>query len=211
MMRAFGFGDVTGVGFPGESAGVLPPVTQWSDSTLPTVAFGQGVSVTALQVASVYATIANDGVRIAPTLINGHVSPDGTVTPVAPPDQRRVVSSTVAAEVRGMLESVTSEQGTAPAARIPGYRVAGKTGTAMRSDGHGGYSGFVSSFVGFAPADDPQLVVSVVLDNPRTGHFGGQVAAPVFRDVMKFALQTLRIPPTGTAPKPYPLFPAKRR
>ncbi|MDQ1681044.1 MAG: hypothetical protein QOI42_1903 [Frankiaceae bacterium] len=211
MMRAFGFGDVTGVGFPGESAGVLPPVAQWSDSTLPTVAFGQGVSVTALQVASVYATIANDGVRIAPTLINGHVSPDGTVTPVAPPDQRRVVSSTVAAEVRGMLESVTSEQGTAPAARIPGYRVAGKTGTAMRSDGHGGYSGFVSSFVGFAPADDPQLVVSVVLDNPRTGHFGGQVAAPVFRDVMKFALQTLRIPPTGTAPKPYPLFPTKRR
>jgi cell division protein FtsI (penicillin-binding protein 3) len=211
MMRAFGFGDVTGIDFPGESAGVLPPVAQWSDSTLPTVAFGQGVSVTALQVASVYATIANDGVRIAPTLISGHVAPDGTVTPVAAPAQRRVVSSEVAAQVRRMLESVTSEQGTAPAARIPGYRVAGKTGTAMRSDGHGGYSGFVSSFVGFAPADDPQLIVSVVLDNPRTGHFGGVVAAPVFRDVMKFALQTLRIPPTGTVAQPYPLAVKPRR
>jgi cell division protein FtsI (penicillin-binding protein 3) len=210
-MRAFGFGETTGLGFPGESTGSIPDVAHWSNSTLPTVAFGQGVSVTALQVASVYATIANGGVRVTPTLINGHVAPDGTVTATPPPATRVVVSPEVAAEVRRMLESVTSDLGTAPAARIPGYRVAGKTGTAQRPDGHGGYSGFVSSFVGFAPADDPQLLVSVVLDDPKNGHFGGQVAAPVFREVMKFALQTRRIPPTGTTAQPYPLVAAVRR
>ncbi|MDQ1723804.1 MAG: hypothetical protein QOG52_832, partial [Frankiaceae bacterium] len=210
-MTAFGFGSKTGLGFPGESAGVLPTVANWSNSTLPTVAFGQGVSVTALQVASVYATIANGGIRVTPTLVSGHIGPDGTVTPVPAPATRAVVSPEVAAEMRRMLESVTSDLGTAPAARIPGYRVAGKTGTAERADGNGGYRGFVSSFVGFAPADDPQLLVSVVLDDPKSGHFGGAVAAPVFREIMKFALQTRRIPPTGTAPQPYPLVAAVRR
>ena len=211
MMRAFGFGETTGLDFPGESSGWLPAVSTWSDSTLPTVAFGQGVSVTALQVASVYATIANDGVRVTPTLISGHLAADGTVTPVPAPETRVVVTPEVAAQVRRMLESVTSDLGTAPAARIPGYRVAGKTGTALRPDGHGGYSGYVASFVGFAPADDPQLLVSVVLDDPKSGHFGGKVAAPVFREVMKFALQTRRIPPTGTKPEPYPLVAPGRR
>ncbi len=86
-----------------------------------------------------------------------------------------------------------------------------QTGTAMRPDGHGGYAGYVSSFVGFAPADDPQLLVSVVLDDPKNGHFGGQVAAPVFRQVMEFALQTQRIPPTGTTAEPYPLVAPARR
>ena len=210
-MTAFGFGSTTGLDFPGESAGVLPSVANWSNSTLPTVAFGQGVSVTALQVASVYATIANGGVRVTPTLVSGHIAADGTVTPIAAPASRAVVSPEVAAQVRRMLESVTSDLGTAPEARIPGYRVAGKTGTAERANGRGGYQGFVSSFVGFAPADDPQLLVSVVLDDPQRGHFGGKVAAPVFREIMKFALQTRRIPPTGTAPQPYPLEATARR
>jgi len=209
-MRAFGFGEKTGLAFPGESSGSLPDVAHWSNSTLPTVAFGQGVSVTALQVASVYATIANGGVRVTPTLISGHIAADGTVTPMPAPETRTVVTPEVAAQVRRMLESVTSDLGTAPEARIPGYRVAGKTGTAQRPNGHGGYSGFVASFVGFAPADDPQLLVSVVLDDPKNGHFGGKIAAPVFREVMKFALQTRRIPPTGTKAQPYPLVAAVR-
>ncbi len=210
-MRAFGFGEKTGLGFPGESAGSLPDVAHWSNSSLPTVAFGQGVSVTALQVASVYATIANGGVRVTPMLVSGRIAPDGTVTPTPAPDTRTVVSPTVAAQVRRMLESVTSDLGTAPEARIPGYRVAGKTGTAQRPNGRGGYTGFVASFVGFAPADDPQLLVSVVLDDPKNGHFGGKVAAPVFREIMKFALQTRRIPPTGTKAQPYPLVAALPR
>ena len=199
-LRNFGFGATTGIGLPGESAGILPPVDKWWATTLPTVAFGQGVSVTALQVASVYSTIANNGVRMEPTIIDGTTDPAGHFTARPLPKPVQVVSPQTAQEVRDMLEAVTSDQGTAPAARIAGYRVAGKTGTANRADGHGGYSGYTSSFVGFAPADDPQLVVEVVLQKPVNGHFGGEVAAPVFHDVMAFALQSLRIPPTGTTP-----------
>ena len=204
-MRAFGFGAKTGLGFPGESAGRLDAVKDWTNSSLPTIAFGQGMSANALQVASVYATIANDGVRVTPTLVRSHIAPDGRVTPAKQPERHKVVSEETAAQVRRMLESVTSNEGTAPAARIAGYRVAGKTGTAERPDGRGGYHGYVSSFVGFAPADNPSLLVSVVLDDPKTSYFGGVVAAPVFRDVMQFALQTRRVPPTGTIPQPYPL------
>ena len=104
--------------------------------------------------------------------------------------------------LRDMMESVISEQGTAPEAAIPGYRIAGKTGTADRPNGHGGYSGYTATFVGMAPADKPKVVCEVVLQNPRRGHFGGQVAAPVFKTVMSFALRTLGIAPTFTkAPK----------
>jgi cell division protein FtsI (penicillin-binding protein 3) len=198
-LRAYGFGSVTGTGLPGEQNGILPPVAQWSRTTMPTVAFGQGIGVTALQVASVYATIANGGVRVAPNILAATVDKDGHRSPAAAPATRRVISAKVAHELSDMLESVTSNEGTAPAARIPGYRIAGKTGTAQRAvNGH--YSGYTATFVGFAPADKPQLLVEVVLQNPRKGHFGGAVAAPVFHDVMAFALQTLGIPPTGTRP-----------
>ena len=200
MLRSFGFGEKTGIGLPGESAGILPPPDKWWATTLPTVAFGQGVSVTALQVASVYATIANDGVRVPPTLVAGTTDAAGHFTAAAHPKAKRVVSPKTARQIRDMLEAVTSDQGTAPAARIAGYRVAGKTGTANRPNGHGGYSGYTASFVGFAPADQPQLVVEVVLQKPVNGHFGGEVAAPVFHDVMSFALQARHIAPTGTTP-----------
>jgi cell division protein FtsI (penicillin-binding protein 3) len=199
-LRAYGFGATTGVGLPGEGSGLLPQLDNWTDTTLPTVAFGQGVGVTALQVASVYATIANGGVRVTPNLVAGRTAPDGTFHAAPPPGERRVISARVAHQLRDMLEAVTSNEGTAPEARIPGYRIAGKTGTAQRPNGQGGYSGYTSSFVGFGPADRPQLLVEVVLQNPRNGHFGGLVAAPVFHDVMSFALQTLKIPPTGTKP-----------
>jgi cell division protein FtsI (penicillin-binding protein 3) len=199
-LRAYGFGQPTGVGLPGDGTGLLPRLSNWTASTLPTASFGQGVGVTALQVASVYATIANGGVRVTPNLIAGTVDENGTLKPAAAPEKHRVINAGVAKQVRDMLEAVTTNDGTAPLARIPGYRIAGKTGTAQRPNSHGGYSGYTASFVGFAPADAPKLLVEVVLQNPRTGHFGGLVAAPVFHDVMSFALQTLKIPPTGTRP-----------
>ena len=199
-LRAYGFGSPTGVGLPGDGTGLLPPLSQWTASTLPTVSFGQGVGVTAIQVASVYATVANGGVRVTPQLVAGTIDPSGHRHPSAAPERHRVIGARVAAQLRDMLEAVTTTEGTAPLARISGYRIAGKTGTANRPNKEGGYSGYTSSFVGFGPADKPQLLVEVVLQNPRSGHFGGLVAAPVFHQVMSFALQTLKIPPTGTRP-----------
>jgi cell division protein FtsI (penicillin-binding protein 3) len=200
-LRAYGFGARTDVGLPGDATGILPRLRDWSASTLPTAAFGQGISVTALQVASVYATIANGGVRVTPTVVSGTVGPDGTVTPRPAPESHRVITARTARQVSDMLEAVTSDEGTAPLARIQGYRIAGKTGTAQRPGPHGYQTGqYTASFVGYAPADDPKLLVEVVLQNPRAGHFGGLVAAPVFHNVMSFALQTLKIPPTGTKP-----------
>lgn len=201
-LRAFGLGQTTGVGLPGESAGLLPSVDNWSATTLPTLAFGQGLSVTAMQIASLYSTIANDGVRVTPSIVKGTVDGDGRFERADAPSRHQVISPEVAAQMRQILESVTTDEGTAPAARIEGYRIAGKTGTANRSNGHGGYSGagYDASFVGMVPADDPKLVCAVVLERPVRGYFGGLVAAPVFKTVMSFALRTLGIPPTFTKP-----------
>jgi cell division protein FtsI (penicillin-binding protein 3) len=196
-LKSYGFGRTSGLGLPGESAGILPPLSQWSATTLPTLSFGQGIAVTAVQVASVYSTIANDGVRVTPNLIGATIGPLGQLRSVKAPEQHRVISTTVARELRRMMESVVSNEGTAPAARIHGYQVAGKTGTADRPDGHGGYQGYTSSFVGMVPAKNPRLVCEVVLQDPKTNHYGGTVAAPVFHDVTGFALQTLKIAPTG--------------
>ncbi|MEX5632216.1 peptidoglycan D,D-transpeptidase FtsI family protein [Parafrankia sp. FMc2] len=201
MMRAFGLGAVTELDFPGETAGALTSASQWSESQAATIAYGQGMSATALQMASVYATVANGGMRVAPRLVDAVITPDGEVQETAHEPERRVVSPETAATLTRMLEEVATEDGTAPLAEVAGYRVAGKTGTATRYDPVSErYDGYVSSFVGFAPADDPQVVVEVVLDNPRTGYYGGQVAAPVFAEVMKFALTTLGVPPPGTRP-----------
>ncbi|MGN6472415.1 MAG: peptidoglycan D,D-transpeptidase FtsI family protein [Mycobacteriales bacterium] len=201
-LHAFGFGQPTGVGLPGESAGVLLPVDQWSGTTLPTLAFGQGLSVTAMQVASLYSTIANNGVRVTPNIVEGTVNSKGVLKPAAAPARRQVISADVAAKMRRILESVTGNEGTAPTARILGYRIAGKTGTANRANGHGGYTGagYDASFVGMVPADNPKLVCEVVLERPVRGYFGGLVAAPVFKTVMSFALRTLGIAPTFTKP-----------
>lgn len=197
-LKKFGIGESTGLHFPGESRGFVPDPDHWSATSFGTIAFGQGLSVTAVQAASVYATIANGGVRVSPTLVAGFTSPDGTYQPAAAPVQTRVVSESTAAQVRQMLESVVTD-GTAPKAAIPGYRIAGKTGTANRVDESCGcYRGYTSSFIGLAPADKPQLVVAVFLQNPRNGKFGGQLAAPVFKQVMSFGLEHFRVPPTGT-------------
>ncbi|MFL6238089.1 MAG: peptidoglycan D,D-transpeptidase FtsI family protein [Actinomycetes bacterium] len=199
IMHSFGLGTPTDIGLPGESSGILPPANQWSGTQRYTIPFGQGVSVTAVQVASVYATVANDGVRVPPRIVKGTVDPTGQFRAALAPRPHRVISPGVAKQLRTMLEAVTTNDGTAPAARIPGYRVAGKTGTSQRVDPTCGcYRGYTASFVGFAPADKPQLLVEVVLQAPRRGHFGGLIAAPVFHDVMSFALQSRHVAPTGT-------------
>lgn len=206
-LRAFGVGAPTGLDFPGESPGILPPPGQWSDSQRYTIPFGQGLSLNAVQATSVFATIANGGVRVSPTLVQGYQGADGRLTPAPPPTRTRVVSPSTARAVSDMMESVVSDDGTAPMAQIPGYRVAGKTGTANRVDpACGCYRGYTASFIGFAPADQASLVVSVTIQNPTgASHFGGVLGGPVFKRVMSFALQTLHIPPTGTKPPNLPV------
>ena len=199
-IKKFGVGSNTGLNFPGESAGILPnpnDPNQWSDTTFPTLAFGQGLSVTALQVACIYSTIANNGVRLTPQLIAGTTDNSGTYTPTATTGGIRVVSSKTAATVRQMLESVVSADGTAPAAQIPGYRVAGKTGTANRISSTGkGYSGYTASFIGMAPAENPALVVAVMIHTKGGVHFGSLLSGPVFREVMMYALAERKVAPS---------------
>ena len=199
--RKFGLGAKSGAGFPGESAGILPPSDTWSGTKKATVAFGQGISVTAIQAASVFQTIANDGVRVAPRLVDSATEANGTVIPAPRSASTRVVSHRTAADLSRMLEGVVSADGTAPEAEIPGYRVAGKTGTASYYDFKvGAYSGRTASFIGYAPADDPQIVVAVIVQKPTYPVFGGQVSGPVFKAVTTYALQELKIPPTGAKP-----------
>ncbi len=211
-LRKFGLGAVSGTGFPGESAGLLANYRTWNDAQKYTVMFGQGLSVTAIQATSVYQTIANGGVRITPSLVQAVANDKGTLVPTASPGSERVVPGTVATELSQMLEGVVSKDGTAPAAQIPGYRVAGKTGTANRAV-NGVYTGngVTASFIGYAPADNPQVVVSVIVQRPLRGNTaGGAVAAPIFHDVMTYALQELRIPPTDTKRAPLRLVPATK-
>lgn len=205
-LTKFGIGSKTGSGLPGESAGLLRAVSDWSGTTAPTVAFGQGYSVTAMQATSVFATIANNGVRVSPTVIAGTSDASGHFTPTANRSSVRVVSEDTAVKLRLMMESVVSAQGTAPSAAIPGYRVAGKTGTAMRYDQNTGkYSGYTASFIGFAPADAPRYVISVTLQDPKNGHYGGSLGGPVFKKVMTFVLQSEHVAPTGTKVLPVAL------
>ena len=205
-LTKFGIGSKTGSGLPGESRGILPKVADWSGTTAPTVAFGQGYSVTAMQATSVFATIANDGVRVSPTVIAGTSDSSGNYTPSATRESVRVISPETASQMRLMMESVVSASGTAPSAAIPGYRVAGKTGTAQRIDDTCGcYRGYTASFIGFAPADKPAYVISVTIQDPKGLHWGGYLGGPVFKKVMSFVLQSKGIAPTGTVVDPIPL------
>ncbi|MEU2558027.1 penicillin-binding protein 2 [Streptomyces longispororuber] len=207
-LRKFGLGQPSGLGFPGETKGILAPPDKWSTSQQFTIPFGQGVSINAMQAASVYSTIANGGVRVEPTLVRGTKGPDGRFTPAPAPRTSRVVSQKTARTVARMLESVVDdEEGTGTKARIPGYRVAGKTGTANRVDPQTGrYHGYTSSFAGFAPADKPRVTVYCVIQNAKRGsYFGGQICGPVYKQVMQFALKTLQVPPTGGAPARLPV------
>jgi cell division protein FtsI (penicillin-binding protein 3) len=199
-LRKFGIGESTDSKLPGESAGILHPVKDWSGVSLPTIAFGQGYSVTAMQATSVFATIANNGVRVKPTILAGVVDQSGKYTPAKAADGERVLSVENAAKMRTMMESVVSKDGTAPTAAIPGYRVAGKTGTAERyNTACKCYSGYTASFIGFAPADQPKYVVSVTIQDPKGLHWGGALAGPVFKKVMSFVLQSEKVKPTPAA------------
>ena len=205
-LTKFGIGIKTGSGLPGESAGIFRPVSDWSGTTAPTVAFGQGYSVTAMQATSVFATIANNGVRVSPTVIAGTSDASGHFTPAGNRSTTRVVSEDTAVKLRIMMESVVTPNGTAPSAAIPGYRVAGKTGTAERIDPiTGRYSGYTASFIGFAPADAPRYVISVTIQDPKNGHYGGALGGPVFKKVMSFVLQSNHVAPTGTKVLPVAL------
>ena len=199
-LKKFGIGENTNSKLPGESAGILHPVKNWSGTSLPTIAFGQGYSVTAMQATSVFATIANNGIRVKPTILAGLVDESGKFSAVNDSQSVKVLSEDTAKNLRKMMESVVSPSGTAPSAAISGYRVAGKTGTAERYNPICKcYSGYTASFIGFAPADQPRYVVSVTIQDPKGMHWGGVLAGPVFKKVMSFVLQNERIKPTPTA------------
>jgi cell division protein FtsI (penicillin-binding protein 3) len=207
-LRKFGIGSPTGLGYPGETPGILAKPQDWSTSQQFTIPFGQGLSINAMQAASVYSTIANGGVRIEPTLVRGTRGPDGHFNPAQAPEKTRVVSEKTAKTLATMLESVVgNEEGTGTKARIPGYRVAGKTGTANRVDPElGRYRGYTASFAGFAPADKPQITVYCAIQNPTRGsYFGGQICGPIYKKVMEFALKTQQVAPTGAAPARLPV------
>jgi cell division protein FtsI/penicillin-binding protein 2 len=195
-VQHFGFGQPTGIDFPGESSGSVLPLNQWSETTIGNVPIGQGVSVTPIQMASVYAAVANGGTWIQPHLVN---SIDGR--PAGNWKHRRIISPAVNAELKTMLTGVVADAGaTGNEAAIPGYSVAGKTGTAQEPDGHGGYStyNYDATFVGMVPAKNPKLVVLVMVEEPRGSIFGGVVAAPAFAQIAKFDLQYMEIPPDET-------------
>lgn len=199
-LRKFGIGESTNSKLPGESAGILHPVKDWSGVSLPTISFGQGYSLTAMQATAVFATIANNGVRVNPTILAGVVDQNGRYTPAKTTEGLRVLSDETAAAMRLMMEGVVSATGTAPTAAIDGYRVAGKTGTAQRYNSRCGcYSGYTASFIGFAPADEPKFVISVTIQDPKGLHWGGYLAGPVFKKVMSFVLQNEKVKPTASA------------
>jgi cell division protein FtsI/penicillin-binding protein 2 len=186
----FGFGKLTGIDFPGESAGLLPAF--WSGSTIGNVPIGQGISVTAIQLASVYAAIANGGLWIQPHLVD-HVQGEQ----IAEPRRRRILPRHVDRELLSMLKGVVSDAGTGAAAEIPGYTVAGKTGTAQKPGPHGYIPGaYDATFVGLVPARSPRVVVLVTVDEPRGAYYGGVVAAPAFAQIATFDLQYLEVPPS---------------
>ena len=207
-LQRFGFGRVTGVGFPGEASGILLPVQQWSGTTLPTVSFGQGIAVTPLQMAAVYATIANGGVWVQPRLVRGTIGPSGRFQASPPSDTRRVISSNTSRILTDML-AYAVRVGTGQEAQIPGYWVAGKTGTARipKPNGTGYLRKYMASFIGFTPASNPRVVVAAVIDEPST-IYGGIAAAPLFKDVARFALARLRVAPAAKPPTPPHAVPA---
>ncbi|BBX73202.1 penicillin-binding protein B [Mycobacterium shinjukuense] len=205
MVRRFGLGQRTGVGLPGESAGVVPPIDQWSGSTFSNLPIGQGLSMTLLQMTAMYQAIANDGVRIPPRILKATIAPDGTRTEEPRPDGVRVVSAHTAQTVRQMLRAVVQhdpmgyQQGTGPAAAVPGYQMAGKTGTAQQiNPGCGCYFDNVYwiTFAGMATVDNPRYVIGLMMDNPERNSDGspGHSAAPLFHNIAAWLMQRENVP-----------------
>jgi cell division protein FtsI (penicillin-binding protein 3) len=208
-LQRFGLGHKTGIELPGESAGLLPPINTWSDATFANLPIGQGVAMTSLQLASMYQTVANNGVRIPPRIVQSVTGSDGSVTPTAQPAGVQVMSASTAKTVRTMLESVTLAGGTGKKAAIAGYRIAGKTGTAQQPDpATGAYSNSVywDTFAGMAPADNPRFAVAIMIDNPAHGLEGGDVAAPLFHHLASYELSAAKIAPSGSQSVLVPLM-----
>ena len=189
-IERFGFGKPTGIDFPGESPGIVLPPDEWSGSTIGNVPIGQGIAVTPVQMAAAYAAVANGGTWVQPHLV-ARVDSRRTLV-----KRRRIVSPAIDAKLMDMLRDVVAE-GTGTAAAVPGYQVAGKTGTASKPDAKGGYSDtrYVASFVGLVPASAPRLVILVAVDEPHGQIWGGTVAAPGFAQIARFDLQYLEVPP----------------
>ena len=206
FITRFGFGSRTGIELPGETAGIVRKVSRWQPSSIGSIAMGQEIGVTPVQMVAAFGALANDGLRIAPHLVREIRNSAGTVVYRPQPEQRRVVSAETAIALRGMLEGVTLN-GTARKAQLDGYSAAGKTGTAQKIDPRTkAYSStkFVGSFVGFAPVTNPQVVIIVVIDEPAGSYHGGDVAAPVFREIAEQILPNLGVMPdieTKTAPE----------
>jgi cell division protein FtsI (penicillin-binding protein 3) len=207
-LARFGFGRPTGIGFPGESSGVLLPLYQWSDTSRATMSFGQGISATPLQMAAVYATVANDGTYVQPRLLQGTVGVNGSYRRASPSPTHEVISPDSAKTVTKML-AYAVEDGTGKAATVAGYQVAGKTGTARIPSPSGGYlhGKYMASFMGFLPASNPRVVIVATLDEPAT-IFGGVAAAPLFAQVARFAIQRLGIAQGHHLPLPPHALPA---
>ena len=198
FVRKFGFGSRTGLDFPGESPGIVLDRDEWTGPTIATIPIGQGIAVTPLQLISAYSAIANHGIAVEPKLLYATLDPNGDIEPSSPPAERQIVSRKTARKMRKILTGVV-EKGTGLEAQIPGYEVAGKTGTAQKPLPGGGYgSSYVGSFAGFAPASRPAVVVLVTLDDPSP-IWGGSTAAPTFRTITEFALRHLGIAPTENA------------
>jgi len=190
MIESFGFTDKLGIDFPGETPGEMPPLDKWYGTAIANIPIGQGIAVSALQLATAYAAVANDGIMVQPHLLKGE---DDFWS-------RRVINPVVAVQLKEMLR-VTVSDGTGSRARVPGYEVAGKTGTAqkVKEDGSGYEENrFVCSFVGMVPAMDPELLILVMVDEPATVHSGAYVAAPAFAEIAEFSLKRLGIPPDPT-------------
>ncbi|MGD8366213.1 MAG: penicillin-binding protein 2 [Desulfobacterales bacterium] len=197
-LQEFGFGTKTGIDCPGESPGVLSPWQRWSKIDQCAIAFGQGVSVTAVQLAAATAAIANDGVLMRPYIVQAVTDKNGRIVRRQDPKPvRRAVSSKVARQLRRMMTRVVSEDGSGALAMLDGYTAAGKTGTAQKADRQGSYAEdrYVASFVGFAPAEAPEIVVLVVIDEPKKSYYGGVVAAPAFKRIAEETLHYLNVPP----------------
>jgi cell division protein FtsI/penicillin-binding protein 2 len=191
-VRRFGFGRKTGVDLPGEERGLVLPVDKYSGSTMGNLPIGQGISVTPIQMAQAYTAIANGGI-LRPLHVVRRV--DGRLLSV--PRGHRVISARTAQELRQMLEGAFAPGGTASEVSIPGYKLAGKTGTANKFDSTTGQystSAYIASFMGFAPALNPRLLIGVMVDEPQTAIYGGVVAAPAFGKIASFALPYLKIP-----------------
>src|SRR5436853_489750 len=196
-MKRLGFGARTGIDLGGESPGLLRPVNRWQPSSIGSLAMGQEVGVTPLQMATAYSVIANDGLLVKPHLVRELRTPDGAVIFQAKPETRRTLNPETASALRGMLEGVTLH-GTARKAQLDGYTAAGKTGTAQKIDPKThAYSAtkYIGSFVGFAPVSNPAVVIIVVIDEPEGAYHGGDVAAPVFREIAEQVLPELNVEP----------------